>query len=339
MDVLIEKEIAHVKKIQKNKRYWFIRTYGGDVYDDYLERGYVGLGLNNVPHNYIVEGKTNWDRLQTFIDTNTEYHAGSATRWANQLINFQHNVKVGDTVVMPDRNSDKFAFGEVQSDVFLVDKPGTFQHDGETMALPEKRRKISWDKVVAKDNVQTDLKPITNSHAGISNIDSYSEIIEGYISSLFIKEEHLFLILKVNQDEEINAFALSNFLTSITYFYKEYCIEHGIEYNEELFIKIKLQSKGTMALKAIAVAAGLAIAGIVALSNNSDLEVDWKQKTAKVHSDGFLKSLSDFLDRSQERKQQHEIFIDSIAKLKAERFRDSIELSDEIANKHKDGRK
>src|SRR5690606_29380388 len=113
---------------------------------------------------------------------------------------------------------------------------------------------------------------------------------EGQISSIYIKEDKIYLVIKVNQDEDINAFDLSDFLSGITYFYKEFSKDEDNP-SEDLTIKIKLQSKGTTILKAAVYSGILGIAGLVILSNNSEFQARLGEDSFSFKTDGLLHSV------------------------------------------------
>jgi len=331
MNIEIQKAVEEVRVVDAERNYWFIRTYGGEMYDDFIERNYVGIGLTNVPYKYIEackdESVESFENLKYFIENNTRYKKGQATNYTNQLITFQHTVKVGDLVIIPNKNSSKFSIGIIESDVKLVDEKGTFFHDGKYEKFPDKRRKVKWEKTISSNNVRNDLRGMTSTHQAITKVNKYEDGIESYISDIYIKENSMHLIIHVNQDEDINAFDLNDFLNSVTYFYKEFCIENGIVDNRELTIKIKLQSKGKMALKGFALAGVMGIASLILLSSNNEFSAHVGDTGFKFTTgDGLLKSASDFLDRNQEREIRYKIFNDSIEKLKVE------SLSNDITN-------
>jgi hypothetical protein len=323
MDIFFEGKLTEVKKIPQTRQYWFIRTYGGEAYKDYLTNDYVGLGVNEVPLSYIknasFEDLSSYSTLQTYLDKNTEYKKTQATRIANQLILFNREVSIGDCVFMPSRNSENLAFGTIESEMFVVKNTGQIQVKGKMMDLPEKRRKVKWEKTISKDDPTNDLKPLTASHYGITNANYYSETIESVLSSLFEKDNHTCLVIQIKQDEAINAFDLNRFLSSITYFYEEFCMEAGIEINEDLTIKIKLQSRGKMLLTALTAAGIIGLAGLIVLCNNNKLKIDLKNEQIEGSSDGLLKSYNDFLDRKEARREKIILFEDSMEKLKASR--------------------
>ncbi|MBO3100256.1 MULTISPECIES: hypothetical protein [Gelidibacter] len=340
MDIEIQKAIEKVRIVDSDRSYWFIRTYGGEMFEDFITNSYVGVGLNSVPFKYLEEYKKDsaesFERIKMYIEKNTDYKDGSATNWTNQLINFHHEIRRGDLVVIPNKNSSYFHIGTVESDIYVADDNRSFLHKDKYEKFPEKRRKVAWEKRISASDVRNDLKGMTSTHQAITNINRFSEGIEGHISSIFIKEDKIYLVIKVNQDEDINAFDLSTFLSGITYFYKEFSKEEGSE-SEDLTIKIKLQSKGRTVLKGLAYTGVLGIAGLVLLSNNGEFKATIGEDEFSFKTDGLLNSMSDFLDKKQERKIKYEEFQQSIQNLKA-KVSDEDNLNDNLSNEIKENR-
>lgn len=334
MELIFDREDIPV--VNENKRYWFIRTYRGEAFSDYYDKDYVGLGINDVPTQLIKsvnpDDLTNLRNLHNFLNNNTSYKDGAATRAARQLIEFENIVKVGDTIVIPSKNSTRLAIGTVTSDVYAVRNTGTFYFENELHHYPQRRRKVEWDRKVFKDDLQGDLRPLIASQNGLTNADSFADTIDGTVKSLYIKDKHIYLTLKINQDEDINAFVLNRFLTGLTYFYQEYCKENGEEVNEDLTIKIKLQSKGKVAMRAFGMAGLIGLAGMVALSNNNEVEIDFGKVKVKGKSDGLIQSVSNFLDKRQERRIEWEKFNDSMQRLKAKPYTDSLRTDQNLAD-------
>jgi restriction system protein len=322
----------HIPVINEGKQYWFVRTYGGEIFPTYYSEGYIGLGVNEVPQSLIkiaADNPSGVYELNKFIHNNTRYKNGAATKVGRELINFEHDIKIGDTIVIPSKNSTELAIGTVTSDVYFVNKPRAFKFRDRVEHLPQKRRHVKWERVIYRDDLNGDLKNLIGSHHGLTNANGYADVIEGTVDSLYIKNDHAYLTLKVNQDEDINAFVLSRFLNDLTYFYQEFCLETGQEIDEDLVIKIKLQSKGKLALKAFCVAGVVGIAGLVALSSDSEVKLEIGKVKVEGKSKGFLKSLTDFLDAKQERAERYERFQDSMKELKAMRYDDSLKKSEE----------
>jgi restriction system protein len=329
MDIYLEKEISKVRVVDSQRNYWFIRSFGGELYNDFIEKSYVGLGFNQIPYEYIREAKRDDEatfiRLQKSIESNTDYSKGEATKWANQLITFEHQVGIDDIVLVPSKSSETIAVGIIQDKSYFEPVSGSFLYNQKLEPYPAKRKRVKWLKFLTKEELRGDLKGLTASHQAITDAYKYADVIEGNLSTVYIRDEQVHLTIKIDQDEDINAFELQRFLESLTYLYKEFCIEHGDQADEELYIKIKVQSKGGMYLKAFSVAALVSIATLITLSDNSEVELSLgKEFTVKGKTDGWLASYSNFLDRDQKRKIEMQKFLDSKEKLKAKPIQDSV---------------
>jgi len=333
MNFSIDKVVENIRVVDKQRNYWFIRTYGGTLYDDFFDRSFVGIGFNSIPMSLIKratnKGDGNTEPLKTAIQTAYELKLGEVTKAANQLIDFHQNVKIGDMIIMPSENSEEFAFGLIEGDIYQSESKGTFKFRDGFEPFPEKRRKVKWLKTLNKSDLNGDFRNLIMSRSAITDANNYRDVIEGYLSSVYIREDKLYLTIQIEQEEDINAFAFSEFLSCLTYFYAEFCKENGEEYNEELFLKIKVQSKGKVALQCLSIAGGLAIAGLFAFSDDSEVKMELMGNKIEGKSTGFLKSLSGFLDASQERKHKEERFQDSIRRLKATTIQEPIQKNEE----------
>ncbi len=341
MEISFEGQNRRIHEVPAERKYWFIRTYGGEAYNSYLKGGYVGVGYNDVPFRYIQKATfdepSSMEALTRYLQNRKDTNPRRISRIANQLVSFNNEVSIGDCVIIPSRNSDILALGTIESDTFLVDKPGTINVNGQIIELPEKRRKVKWQKSIQKDDPRNDIKAVTASHYGITNVSFYSDTIEAIVSSLYIKDQQACLVIQIDQDEEINAFELNRFLSDLTYFYHEFCSENGTLLDEDLRIKIKLQSAGKMLLKAGGYVGILGLATMISLSNNNKLKVDAKNFKVEGSSDGLLKSITDFFDRNEERRERAARFDDSIKNLKANRDTTS-KLIEHVTEKSKESR-
>lgn len=319
MNITLEKEIENVRVVDADRKYWFIRTYGGITFRDFSERNYVGIGFNKVPFKLLENAKPgnieDFNLLRNYIVNNSDYSGGVATRWANQLIIFHHKIKKGDLVIIPEKNSTHYSIGIIESDVYVVDDTRTFEHNNDFIRFPEKRRKVRWERNLTKRELKRDLPLLSSGQQAITNINKYGENLESYISNIFIKEDKAYLTLRVNQNEDINAFAFRDFLDGLTFFYKEFCKEHGFKNENELYIKIKVQSKGKLDLRGFVKYGILSLGGLVLLTNNNEFKATLGRSNIEFKNDGLLKSVSDFLNEKQERIIKYEKFKDSIKAL------------------------
>lgn len=329
MDITVESIENNVRVVDSNRNYWFIRTYGGIMYDEFIDKGFVGIGFNHIPYGIIKSAKPKSKLFSDSFGKIHEYLIGDgyskaqATGWANQLVGFEHDVKEGDMVIIPNENSAKFSLGIVRTKTKIVQKPGKFSFRDTFEEYPQKRKNVEWVKTVYRNSLPDEISKMTSTHRAISWAGEYKDYLEGSISNLYIREDEIYLQIKIGKDEDINAFDLQRFLSSMTYLYSEFCKDAGIVDYEDLAIKIKLQSKGRMALKAAIYTGMLGIAGILILSDNVKVDLDLRALKLKGTSDGFMQTLTNFMNEKQKREMEYEIFQDSLRRLNQTTVNDS----------------
>jgi|GEM_PF-2931119 len=282
-----------IREIPTKRRYWFVRTFGGKLFDYYYDTKKVGIGGNSVPINLIKNAPhddVTFNSLNSYILSNIfPDKPGEATKLSNQLIDFYHKINIDDIVLMPSENSNYIAFGKITSPIKKIDTPREkFFHNDKLEEYPNKFREVEWLKIMNKSDVIGDLRAMFSSHMGLTNIDQYSEFIEGNLSTFFVKEDFYYssLFVDLNEDDELNAFDLQRYLESITKLYTHFCIANGIDENEELFLKIKIQSQGSNIWKWMKNAGSFGIAGIIGMA------IVGSDPTLKINGeDGFEASL------------------------------------------------
>lgn len=334
MNFELDKVVESIRIVDAERNYWFVRTYSGILFDDFFDRSFVAIGFNSIPLGLIKKASDSDDAsiipLKNAIQNAYNLKPAEITKVAKQLIDFHKNVNIGDMIIMPSENSNEFAFGLVEGDIYQVNSEGTFKFRDANEPFPEKRRKVKWLKTLEKGDLNGDLRNLSSARSAISNANNYKDIIEGHLSSVYIRADKLYLTLKIDQEEDINAFAFSEFLSGLTYFYAEFCKENGEEYNEELYLKIKVQSRGSVALKCLSIAAGVGITGLIILSDNSEAKVDLAGMVkVEGKSTGLLSSITNFLDASQERRHKEEKFRDSMQRLKATTVSEPVKKEDD----------
>lgn len=326
MYIDLESEIENIRVIDQKRDYWLIRTFGGALFETFIDEKFIGIGFNDVPYEYIRgarnEKNSTFSKLKEFLEKNYDLKKSEVTKWANQLVSFEFDVKIGDVIIVPSEGSNYLSIGVVKSKTKLEKSNRTFRHKNKKYEpIPEKRKQIEWIKPFSKASLFGDVTGLFSSHLAVTNANKFSEIIESNLSSVFIKDEKIYISIRINQDHDINAFALKDFLDCLTFFYKEFCADQGIDVHDDgLFIKIKVQSKGGAILKTSLITAGTFIAGLIMFTaSDPNIKVKLENKfELEVSSKGsILDNISKFFDNNQERKHKEILFRDSLDRLKA----------------------
>ncbi len=318
----IESSVEEIRIVPPSRQYWLVRTYSGITFNDYYEKGYVGIGYNSIPIDRIkIANKDDVSKNSLKLSFQQNYNSSikESTRWSNQLISFYHDIKIGDYVVIPDENSDWLAIGEVTSKVIQVIDERTFRFKDKNEPFPAKRRKVKWLSVMNRHEYNYQLGGMVFIRQPITNVNEFQNVFESHVSSLFIVGNKANLSIQINREQEINAFDFRDFLDSMIYLYEELCIENDEPVNRELYLKIKVQSLGEVLLTGAAIIAVLGLATMFALSDDPSIDISYGKFRFKASSKGFLKSYDKFLNSKQKRLKTFEKMAELKHKLEAER--------------------
>jgi hypothetical protein len=317
------------KSIEADRQYWLVRTMGGDFYKQYVKGEYIAIGYNEVSKEDIETVIKTGEKAQELlkekikiIDKDEEINESYA---AAHLLKFHKDMKIGDVVVIPARNSRNIQIGYIDSDVYeeteYVDLTGNCPF--------VKRRKVEWIKEVSRDKLNPKLQLMFGSRHIVSNIGDYSEYIDTFLNDFFIKDDKGFLVLRVRKETDIPANDFS-IIPDLMTLLDEFTLENNIEVNsDDVNIKISVQSPGDILMYATKPEV-LALIGLLILLVNGG-EFNWDKIGLKVGTKGLITSISNFLDRRQDRKLKADL-TKKLKNLEIEDPKDLLEFLKETKN-------
>lgn len=245
--MIVEELVKQVKEISEKTDYWFVRTDYGQYFDTYYENGFIAIGWNNITLEDLKNPNDNKIRKKLLIteklDPNKASTKGTLTGIINKLRSFV-SLKKGDIIVMPSRNSSRYAFGIVQSSQVEID------FDKRKDCDYYKRKKVKW--VTMKNTSQLDPNFFTmrfTQHT-ISRIDDYSPFIDNVISSLYRKNNNTHFVLDIKTTKDINVNSLVSLIDNIQVLINE--INKNFNLGEQIdnnSIRLHLQSPGQIEFK------------------------------------------------------------------------------------------
>ena len=238
----IEDILKKVEVVNNSTDYWFFRTDYGKLFEQFLEGGYIAIGWDYITIKELdalsedVVKKRIAEREE--FDLKTTAGKSNLTSVYNKLITFK-NLKKGDIVVIPSRNSDRLAFGRIKED-------GSFTAEAESFT---KRKWVNWHEVKQIEDLNAIFYQVKSNQHTISSINRFGSHIDRVIGNLFEKNDFTHYVLKIEKDEDINFEDLNTLMSNIKSLTKEINKEFGLEEDmDEFFIKINLQSKGAVEL-------------------------------------------------------------------------------------------
>ena len=292
---LLNNANVSVNEIVDNRNYWFVRTEGGDYYDDFLVNDYISIGWDNVP---CVEKDKQTDSL---IKQISDLGYGQPRRVLNQVYRFFKEMKKGDVVVIPSTSSHDFAFGYLEEDnTYTLDEN---KDSAELFTCPfKRRRKVLWVAGIPKSRIDPKLFAFFRNQQAISNAREYEDYIERAINTLYIKNDIAHFTLSVESTNSPRAFDvpfyLSGLLIRVSGLAKELKVTDKEFFNsEELSTRINIQSPGVMEFFGEPlIVMLLAIVSISLFGGKAKFKHTDKETSGELSTDGLAGIVSKYLD-------------------------------------------
>ena len=341
----IESFYSDVPVISDNKNYWLIRTSSGEYYESFIKYSYIALGYNEISLEAVntlkTSAKNNGEAIknlknlviETYRDKEKEEKRPGLI--ANQLFTFTYDIKKGDIVVIPSRNSDEVYFGIVEES-FLSNSD---QHFLDFCPF-NRRKKVKWVKQMNRSELEPSLFKIFFSHLAVNNITSYGNQIEANLSNYFVRggEEHL--IFNIQKKEDIGAidlFQLGFYLLSLTEsFFEENELEFSIN---DFDVKVNLNSKGKLKFITKYGKGAFMLALITVFINGGGGTISYGNFNMDIKSDGLIQKIIDYQNNKFDQEMVKEIK-ESMDSLQIENPEDALELYRQFSvNKRTEGKK
>lgn len=246
--MIVEELVKQVKEIPEKTDYWFVRTDYGQYFDTYYENGFIAIGWNNITLEELKN--PNDDEkirkkllISEQLDPNKRGTKGTLTGIINKLQSFVY-LKKGDVIVMPSRNSSRYAFGIVQNTQVEIDI------DNGKGCEYYKRKKIKWISIRNTSQLDPNFFTMRFTQHTISRIDDYSPYIDNVISSLYRKNNNTHFVLDIKTTKDINVNSLISLIDNIQILINE--INKDFNLGEQIdnnSIRLHLQSPGQIEFK------------------------------------------------------------------------------------------
>jgi hypothetical protein len=287
---------------------------GGDFYNEYISRGYIAIGYNEISlaeiklsasHNdeavntlkKIIDSKESISSVDV-DDINPQYAA-------IQLLKFYRDIQIGDIIVIPGKSSDQIAIARVESSVYEEKEEDVSKLSG--ICNFRKRRRIKIINRSFRSKLNPKMQLMFSSRHIVSNADNYAQYIDSCISDYYQKDGNTFLVLRVKEEDSISAddFGLVPDLIGLL---KDYSEEIHLNINvQTVKMKTCVQSPGDILMYATSWEAITLIGMFIMIIKGGEFSITKgdglkiKVGTLSEATEKTLKSLSDFLDRRRDR--------------------------------------
>lgn len=341
---------SSILEIPNATGYWLVRADGGKYYEDFLLNNFIAVSDNEITLEKISNyNKGNLVGITTddFKDLYSIEHKGwSAQQIAHAVSRTQKfivEMKIGDLILVPSRNSKEFLIGIITSDVFEITEEEITSKVEVNFAINPflKRRKVQWLKEISRGEISEKLYWILSAHQTIFNLEENKENINQLLAPVYIQNGLCHGTIKISKKEGLNA----------NEWYDLYSIIKRQSENaeKEIIVKSNVQSPGLIefvtenAVSILAVTtvlsgvlwgeisvAGIKVKGILPYFQShrkGNLEIEkTKKELAMMDEDKKAKQLEN--ERAQfELEKDREVWETKKIENEAERLRHQLQIS------------
>jgi hypothetical protein len=323
--------LDYLPSISKNRKYWFIRTQGGDFYENFINGGYIGIGYNRVSLSDIKAGNTNNETgikiLAAKIHSTYKEKESRPSYIASQLLKFTYQIKKGDIVLIPSQSSLQITFGEVRETIVYTDEV----NDSDDCPFV-KRKKVKWIKKLWRDDLDPNLYKLMFSHHTVSEADSYSEYIDKIINSFFIKNDKANLVLGVQTQEDIKAKDLFEMGAYSLELLDDFCAEENLPYNSnDVTVKLDVQSPGFILLTGVTMPAVILVGVIIiGIAGGGFYYTDKGGTKVGIKTDGIIEKVRSFLASKSNRNTKKQLLEKHLKDLQIKEPDDLVKVINEL---------
>jgi hypothetical protein len=312
--------LDHIPNISPDKKYWLIRTQGGILYDIFINNKIVAIEHNLITNTRLKEiqknSGVNVELLSNSIkeevrkslrriDPSEEIVERDVTLKSNQITRFAFEIKKGDVVIIPSKDSDYISLGVVTSNDYFSETINVYNESPITFDL---LRRVKWEVTVPRYKLDPNLYRLFTSHQTIVNADFYAESIERTLNDLYVLNDDAHIILEVQQEGDIPAKDLFGLGYELLQLVDEYAKFAGLEISSnDLAVQVNLNSPGKIDYKS-KIKSTTVIMGLILLVAGGGYEDKQGNKLKTDGLPGIVKSISKFLSDQDDREMKKELF-------------------------------
>lgn len=315
-----------IQKVDK-RHYWLVRTNSGKNYEDFVMHDYVAIGwdyitlnmLANKSHDdikkiveiHLKNNKNEEDEEIEEDEDNEKTSKGKVTSIINKVISFVNDIKIGDVVLIPSKNSENISIGIVKSDTYednnYVEKYLSKNPDTElNLCSYTKRRKVNWIKNETRSKLDIYLVRLFNAHQAIYSADEYEPYINRMIYPIYIQDNKVHATIHTGHPKGVSLKEITiliDFLNSSLQTISEVCGEKVDTNNIDL--KINIHSPGLIEMATAAAIGGIAISALIFSINQiiNGGEVNFGLKCGKDLQIGLFSKSEGTKGRELQRKE------------------------------------
>lgn len=306
MEAGIERINDYVFNVSHNVHYWMVRTMGGEYYHEFIEKGFIAIGYNEIalseleainPEDYVAVNQLRSRVIEVYSDM------PKPGQIVTQLLRFCKQIRVGDVIVLPGYSSHEISLCRVRGNVY--EETNTNNRIEECAFA--KRLPIEVVRTTTRRSLPPKAQMMFNSRHAISNIDYYAMYIDNSMMDYYDKDDETHVVLKIDTDDEVPASAFFDFynLMCLT---ERFCQENDIEGTaKDTVMKVQMESKGMLHFVSSKKTYLALLALGILFINGGGLKVHYGNFDIDLSTQGVFGAYSEYLDRKMDREVKQSI--------------------------------
>lgn len=262
--------------ITSNINYWFIRTSGGENFENFYFGNYVAIGWDEINDLNDITNLNFDDLKKTVEELYPEDTRPGST--AAQIRKFVCEINIGDYILIPGYNCDRIAIGIVTSEAYVYE-PTEQQKidsmfDGDEITF-RKRHNVSWiaDRPFDRYELDPMLIPIIYSYGTIVCANPYSDFINRTLYSCYLQDNQLHAIFDVSRQDNVPVYDFYNFIDTIFESIDIYNQLYDTPIDKKDFsIKASINSPGPVEIITCATSAFIVLSSIALFINGAKVK-------------------------------------------------------------------
>lgn len=210
--------------IPEKTNFWMLRSKGGFFYDEFVQKGYVGLGWNYI------------DKTTSLEENNIEHIKEGIHQWygdkvpmtaINKCKKFIYDISEGDYAFIPNKGSNEVAIcklGEyyeeaydVSKELLTIAKVENREAEVGTIKCPyKKRRKIEVLIRISANRLGPHLLKALSSYHGLSDMQSYAIDILNSVYDCYVYKNSIMFSVNVSKTKPIKAREMMRLMYGVT---------------------------------------------------------------------------------------------------------------------------
>lgn len=272
--------------------YWLIRTEGGTFYNTFKKGNYVSIGFDKVNLDDISlkdDGKLKEAVALLYPDTK---RPGTIV---SQLRKFKYNVKKGDIIIIPDKNSKNLCIGQAISDIYQINSTAKNKEIINENYTYQKRINTNWIAEVPKSNFDLYVYKLLNSHQGIVSCNDYKGFINRMIFPIYCQDGDMHLTFNITKRNNISLDDYSNMFDTLKYAIDLFNKMTNSNVSKGINIKLTANSPGILEILGNPITMSIII--LMFFIAGGKITVSWKkeEKNINLESDGLIDKISKFM--------------------------------------------